>query len=234
MRFSRRTLLEGAVDGVLGLWLNRVVRSPAGDVVEKYLFGDDAEEGFIPIYDEADLERIDAARMEIPPELRTRATPEEAYNFGDAGTRYVLGSVDNPLGLAHVDVFESPEHFLDEGYLAQKISGYRSFQDRIFNGWKGGDVVEVVPFSLYNQGLDGVAGDLETVDLSRPSTKVLGAMVKQGKGLGGEYTFVNVPIRDAMRVHSANPSSAGVMDVDSMLLVYDQNHDGASYDAVSF
>jgi hypothetical protein len=221
--------------GFLGNTLG-VAAVVAGDPVttfKDYLFGDDRK-GFLPIENEEDFDRVFGAFDEVDYLLRNDGAIDELPEINGDGAMYVLGKFGTQLGVAYVDVFESPDHFLDEGHLAQSIASYRSFQDSIFRNWSGGDVIEVVPTSFYNQGIDGVAGDLDTVDLSRPSARVLDAMVNQARELGGEYTFVRVPMKDAIRTHFANPTSAAIIDGDSIVLFYDRNHDGASYDAISF
>jgi len=232
--FSRRRFLESVVGGFAGIGsLVSLEETDAGRAVNEYLFGED-EAGFKPIEEESHFERVFAAYDEIDPRLRNNSAIDELPEINGDGSIYVLGKFDNPLGVAYVDTFNGPEHFLEEGHLAKSIAGYRSFRDRIFDGWKGGDVIEVVPTSFYNQGLDGVAGDLGNVDLSRSSSNVLRTMANQARELDGEYTFIRVPIRDAFRVHTSSPSSAGAIGSDSMLLVYDKNNDGASYDAIVF
>lgn len=233
MGFTRRRFLEGVVESIAGIGLAKFAETDAGRKVTGYLFGDDPV-GFKPIEDDDQFERVFGAYGEIDERLRNGVAIDDLPEINGDGSMYVLGQVNGPLGVAYVDAFENPDQFLRVGYLGKDLASYRSFRDRIFSGWKGGDVIEVVPTSFYGQGLDGVAGDLEVADLSRPSARVLGAMVNQAKDLGAEYTFVRVPIGDAFRIHAANPSSAGAMGGDSMLLVYDQNDDGISYDAVSF
>lgn len=233
MSSTRRQFLRDLFDGSMGLGIAGASQSPAGRVVTNYLFGED-EEGFRPMHGRADLADVDLARAKIPGLLKAPATFDEAYNFEGNGLRYVLGGLDSPLGVAHVDVFESPREFMGNGYLAEPVMEWSNSGRNIFKGYRGGDVTEVVPSSFYNQGLDAVAGDVEMADLSRQSSRVLSAMINQARELGGEYTFVRVPEKEALRLHMINRSSSAIQEEGSVVLVYDAKDNLASYDAITF